>query len=435
MSRAMMKQIRVPLFLSFFLLIFLAIPKYGNAFQLVSLALIVTQNIFTFISLRKSKFNTFGKNRTLLSILLIALIPLQSLINNFFNFEPYYVEYSVLFLVAAFSIYTVVNTVEFHIIFNSFRYAAIAITLTILLTSSGLLSQTLSITYDPVNGLDRFSPYGLHPNLVGHIFGGFAVMFFCSMLSGKNMTRKIFFAALMGVSMLYCVAASSRGGFFAAVLGIGAVCATVIWQDRVKRKYFMLFILLAILAFFATGAGVKMVSYLSSIFEFASNDRGMESGLTGRTANWGKLLHTVFSSVTFMLFGSGLRTGGVEVLGYDIDNSYLNLLYEIGLPSTAIFIMLLLATTNKLRKALLKTPDLLKAIALGLLVFTLCESVVARYLLSIGNPLSLFVLYCMLGAKNILKSPPGAVMVRPHAFHEMSLQHPYMASPEGARLS
>lgn len=429
-----MSQIRIPLFLSFYFLIFFAVPKYGNAFQLFSLVLITAQNIATFLSLKRNKFNTFGKSRTLLSIFLVAVIPLQSLLNNFFNFEPYYVEYSILFFVAAFSIYLVVNTIEFRVVFNSFLCAAVAITLTILLTSNDLLSQALSISYDPVNGLDRFTPYGLHPNLVGHIFGGFAVLFFCSMLNGKNMTRKICFAALMFVSILYCVAASSRGGFLAAILGIGAVCATVVWRDKVKRKYLMLLVLVAALAAFATGGGVKLASYLSSIFEYASSDRGMDSGLTGRTANWDKLLHTVFSSVTLMLFGSGLRTGGSEVLGYDIDNSYLNLLYEIGLPSTMIFIVLLLATTNKLRKALLQKPDVIKAVAVGLLVFILCESVVARYLVSIGNPISLFVLYCMLGARNILKSPPAAAATMPPAYYVLPPQY-YLAAPEVARLS
>ena len=99
-----------------------------------------------------------------------------------------------------------------------------------------------------------------------------------------------------------------------------------------------------------------------------------------------------------------------------------------------IFIMLLLATTNKLRKALLQKPDVIKAVAVGLLVFILCESVVARYLISIGNPISLFVLYCMLGARNILKSPPAAAAAMPPAYYVMPPQY-YLAAPEVARLS
>lgn len=404
-ANAMMNQIRIPLFFSFYALIFLAIPKYGNFFQLLSLALIVIQNIATFISVKKNKLNSFKSKPTFLSIFLIAIVPLQSLANNFFNLEPYYVQYSIIFFVATFSIYIAVNTIEFRVILNSFLCAAIAITLTILATSTDLLFQTLAITYDPVNGLNRFGPYGLHPNLVGHIFGGFGVMFFCFMLYGKKLLYKMFFAVLVFISFVYCIAASSRGGFFAGILGIVTVYAIAIWKDKVRRKYLLLFILLVLLIPFVTQGVDKITNYLSSIFEYGSGDRGMGSGLTGRTGNWDKLLHTVFSSVTSMLFGNGLRTGSTEVLGYDIDNSYLNLLYEMGLASTMLFVMLILANTNKLRKALLHTPDVLKASAVGLLVFILCESVVARYLLSIGNPLSLFVVYCMLGVKNILKSP------------------------------
>ena len=429
-----MSQIRIPLFLSFYVLIFLAVPEYGNAFQLLSLALIVMQNIATFVSLRRNKFNTFKNNQTLLAMFLIAIIPLQSLFNNFFNLELYYVEYSILFLLSVFSIYVAVNTIEFRVIFNSFLCAAIAITLTILFTNADLLSESLSVTYDPVNGLNRFVPFGLHPNLVGHLFGGFAILFFCSMLHGKNLTHKLFFAALMLLSLLYCVAASSRGGFLGAILGIGTTYAIVAWKDKGKRKYLLLFLVLAFLAALFTQGAAKLLAYLSSIFEYGTSDRGVGSGLTGRTANWDKLLSTVFSSVTAALLGNGLRTGGLEVLGYDIDNSYLNLLYEMGLPSTVFFVLLVLATANKLRRSLLRAPDVIKAVSVGLFVFILCESVVARYLLSIGNPVSLFVLYCMFGARNILKSPFDAALIKPAACYETIPQR-YTAAPHGTRLS
>lgn len=430
-GEAMRNQIKVPLFLSFYLLLFLAVPSYGNAFQLVSLALIVMQNIATSLNTKSSRFGSFRSSMTLLSIFLIGIIPLQSLANNFFNFEFYYAEYSLLFFFAVFSIYFAVSTIEFRLIFNSFLYAAVAITLTVLLTKSGLLIETLSITYDPVNGLNRFGPFGLHPNLVGHIFGGFAVMFFCSMLYEQKLWRKAFFAGLVGISFLFCIAASSRGGFLAGMLGIAAVYSIAVWQDKVRRQYLLLFLLLAFFAIVATKGGDKLLAYLSSIFETGSGDRGVGSGLTGRTGNWDRLIHTVFSSVTFMLFGNGLRTGSSEVLGYDIDNSYLNLLYEMGLPCTTLFVMLVVGCTNKLRKGLLQAPDSLRAAAVGLFVFILCESVVARYLLSIGNPVSLFIVYCMLGFRNILKSAPAASTANRHGYAQVSEQ--YLGLHQGAR--
>jgi O-antigen ligase len=426
---AMRNQIKIPLFLSFYLLVFLAVPSYGNVFQLLSLALIVIQNIATSLNGSRNRLSSFRGCMTFLSIFLIAIIPLLSIINNFFNFEPYYVQYSILFFFAVFSIYFAVSTIEFRIIFNSFRYAAVAITLTILFTKSGLLLETLAISYDPVNGLNRFGPFGLHPNLVGHIFGGFAVMFFCTMLYEQAMVRKAFFASLTGISFLFCIAASSRGGFVAGVAGIAAVYSIAAWQDKAKRQYLLLFLLLALFAVLLTKGGGKLIDYLASIFEFHTGDRGVGSGLTGRTENWDKLLHTVFSSVTFMLFGNGLRTGSAEVLGYDIDNSYLNLLYEIGLPCTALFVMLVVGCTNRLRKGMLQAPDSVKAVAVGMFVFILFESVVARYLLSIGNPVSLFILYCMLGFRNILKSAP----IRVARNHEVYYQVPgqYLSAHQG----
>ncbi len=383
---------------------FLALPKYGNFFQIISLSFILLQNVLTFVSLKKNKPNTFKNSLNVFSLFLIVLIPLLSLANNLFNPELYYVEYSVLFLVVVFSIYIAVNTIDFRLILNSFICAGIAITVTILMFGTNELSLALSMNIDQETGLSRFSPLGLHPNLVGHIFGGFAVTFFCCMLYGEKTLHKIFFALLVGVSFIFCIAASSRGGLIAASLGIVTVYAFAIWQDKTKRKYFLLFLLLAVLSLFFTQGIDKIISYLSSMLEFNTSDRGINSGLTGRTANWDKLLGTVFSSIKSVLLGNGLRSGGAEVIGYAIDNGYLNMVYEMGLVITTCFVILMIVNTNNLRKSLLDMPNALKAVAFGLFIFILSESVVARYLLSIGNPISLFLIFCMLGLKNIFRS-------------------------------
>lgn len=115
-----MNQIKISLFLSFYTLLFLGIPKYGNVFQLISLSFILLQNILTLVGLSKNKVNTFGSSQTLFPILLVVFVPLLSLLNNFINPTMYYVEYSFLFLVVIVSIYFAVNTIDFQVIFNSF---------------------------------------------------------------------------------------------------------------------------------------------------------------------------------------------------------------------------------------------------------------------------------------------------------------------------
>ena len=206
---------------------------------------------------------------------------------------------------------------------------------------------------------------------------------------------------------MFCIAASSRGGFIASSLGVITIYAFAIWQDKTKRNYFFLFLVLAILSLFLFQGIDKIIGYMSSIMEFNTADRGVNSGLTGRTGGWDKLITTMTSSISSLLFGNGLRSGGPEVLGYAIDNGYLNMFYESGLAVTAIFVMFMIYNVNKLRKSLLKVPSIIKAVALGLFVFILFESIVARYLLSIGNPTSLFVVFCILGLKNIFRSVSG----------------------------
>ncbi len=399
-----MSQIKIPLFLSFYTLIFLALPKYGNILQVISLSFIILQNVLTFISQKKSEINTFKNSLNIFIIFMIILVPLFSLINNLFNPELYYVEYSLLFFVVMFSIYITINTIDFQSILNSFVCAAIAITATVLMISINNLSQSLSMNIDPITGLSRFSPLGLHPNLVGHIFGGFAVTFFCCMLYGKKILHKIFFSLLVGISFIFCVAASSRGGLIAAILGIITVYSAAIWQDKTKLKYFLLFITILIITLFFINGPDKIIDYLSSILQINTSDRGINSGLTGRTDNWNKLLDTMFSSIGSVLLGNGLRSGSAETLGYDIDNGYLNMFYEIGIVLTVCFVGLMVINTRKLYKSLLDTPHSIKAVVLGLFVFILFESIVARYLLSVGNPISLFLVFCILGLRNIFRS-------------------------------
>lgn len=419
---SVMSQIKIPLFFSFYTLMFLAFPKYGNFLQMISLSFIILQNVLTLVSLKKNKTNTFKNSLNVFSVFLIVLVPLLSLTNNLLNPELYYVEYSILFFVVMFSIYIAINTIDFQLILNSFVCAGIAITATILVVSTNDLSQALSMNIDPKTGLSRFSPLGLHPNLVGHIFGGFAVTFFCCMLYGKKILHKIFFALLVGVSFVFCVAASSRGGLIASSLGIIMVYALAIWQDKTKRKYFLLFIFLVIISLFFSQGIDKIAGYLSSMLELNTSDRGVNSGLTGRANNWDKLLATIFSSIKSVLLGNGLRSGGPEVIGYAIDNGYLNMFYETGLVLTVFFVILMIINTNKLRKSLLDMPNAVKAVALGLFVFILFESIVARYLLSIGNPISLFLVFCMLGLKNIFRSISTRRMVAQPVIYQLNPQ-------------
>jgi len=110
------------------------------------------------------------------------------------------------------------------------------------------------------------------------------------------------------------------------------------------------------------------------------------------------------------------------VLGYAIDNGYLNMLYETGLVLTIFFVLSMIVNANKLRKSLLDVPNAIKAVALGLFVFILFESIVARYLLSIGNPVSLFLVFCMLGLRNIFKSTSAARVMAPPVLYQLSPQ-------------
>lgn len=408
-----MSDIRLPLLLSFYLLVFLGLPGYGQYFQIASLLLLVLQS--GLLHLEKLRWPSAtgtaiapGNRLSPIALLLIYLIPLQSLLANIGGQDLFYAEYSLLFFLVTLAALSIINDLNFRVVLNSFAAASAAVLLTLLVTSADALRTALSIQIDPAAGLNRYSPLGLHPNLLGHLCGAFSVIFFCYFLHlGTRNLLRYTVLLLAGLSLLMCVATSSRGGTLSALVAIVFLQVLAIWNNRRLRRHFFLGLCLFVMAMLSSGAWRALQGYLSAMLAFDNAYRGVDSGLSGRTDNWQRLWDAWLASPQSILIGNGLRTGSEELLGYNIDSGYLTMLYELGLVASTLFVLFLIVGVARLAFSIRRRPDLLKSAACGLFIFILLESAVARYLLSLGNPASLLVIYCMLGLKVILNS--GAV--------------------------
>lgn len=405
-----MRGVRLPLVLSFYILMFLAVPGYGQYCQMASLFLLILQSVFLLLEKPRAGSGTApatmtDSKLTPFSLLLIFIIPLQSLLANIKGPDIFFAQYSLMFFLVTLAILSIIHDLDFRTVLNSFACASAAILLTLLATSAGELRLALSIQIDLASGLTRYSPLGLHPNLLGHMCGAFAVVFFCYFLHlARDEVLRYIALLLTAISLVVCIATSSRGGTLSALIAIVLLQFLAIWDNRRARRNFLLSLGLVAVVLLASGGLRALQSYLGAMLAFDNDYRGVNSGLSGRTENWQRLFDTWLDSPQSILIGNGLRTGSEDLLGYNIDSGYLTMLYELGLIATVLFVGFLVLGLFKLTVSIRHRPDLCKSVALGLFVFILLESAVARYLLSLGNPGSLLVIYCMLGLKTILNT-------------------------------
>lgn len=136
--------------------------------------------------------------------------------------------------------------------------------------------------------------------------------------------------------------------------------------------------------------------YILEMLDINSTSRGISSGGTGRFKNWADFITIIQDQPLVIFFGHGFRSWPAK-MGFDSDNSYITLIYEIGLPLTMIITFLLVrGLISAIRKFDSKTmsPEII-----AVLSFSLIESIFARYLVSIGNPASFIFLVAFLAVQ------------------------------------
>ncbi len=244
-------------------------------------------------------------------------------------------------------------------------------------------------------GLARFNPYDLHPNLTGFIFGAGTVLFYQRSL-GREMRGKIIYTVLAALSFSVVLAASARAGMLAAV---GAYILFKLLGVRLRFKarsplrltIKMLGLLAGLLLLFL--ALPTIGEYAVRILDLNNPRRGIESGGTGRVALWELSLEAIGNrNFAELFFGTGIRSSSAHKIGFSLESSYFTLILENGLMLAGLWIA---ANVGALiRFSVTHDPaHPWKATAALLFGFALVQSIFNRYLLAIGNPASLLLLF------------------------------------------
>jgi len=132
---------------------------------------------------------------------------------------------------------------------------------------------------------------------------------------------------------------------------------------------------------------------LSNDLDLRNSGRGLNSGLSGRTAAWSRTLEMLDDGS--WIFGHGFRTGTVEV--GDIDNGYLVNVFEEGIFITLLVVVqycrALFWTTRLAIREHSRHNRLIAQCLCCLLVLFLTNNIVARYLFGYGNPFSVLAIF------------------------------------------
>jgi hypothetical protein len=221
--------------------------------------------------------------------------------------------------------------------------------------------------------------------------------------AGKSLRALVLLGFLIALSFVSLLATSSRGALFALLLACPFLLLKRFKSLSLSARFNVL-VASGVLAFFMLGAlslnfeGV--LEYINDHLELDSDQRGVGSGLTGRSDNWPIILTRFFNDPVGVFLGNGYRSWDVTVEGIETDSSYINLLWEFGVVFFCTFVLLLL---YKGASAWWRNSNFVNDTICALIVFVIAEAVVARYMLAIGNPASLMLLSAYVASFSALR--------------------------------
>jgi exopolysaccharide production protein ExoQ len=278
-----------------------------------------------------------------------------------------------------------------------FRWAYVALIATLLLVEPQALFASLAGSVEYGQGLIRYQPLGMHPNLSGLVYGGGALLFFQHCLAVRRRPQQLFALAMAGLCLCVLLAASARAGMLAlAVTGLTGVTLITLRGSRRARIGLLLAALAGLELIVFKWADIR--DYLSLILDVDSPTRGVESGATGRTDLWQAGVELVFSDGALAFTGRGIRSALPEIIGFPVESSYINMALEHGLFFGSLMVLAFAVTAGRaLQRGLPAGQPQYPVFMAGLmLVFILAQSVFNRYLIGVGNPYSLWALVLVL---------------------------------------
>ena len=245
-----------------------------------------------------------------------------------------------------------------------------------------------------------------HPNLLGFILAGYFPVIVWRAMEEKVRWRKWALTGLSIATFGLIFITGSRGSLSAVLAAAGALLLrgmTSGWLQKLRIRHLhiilVLFVIPLVVVFMLQHDRIgRMGSFLNDFLSLSSSQRGLKSGLSGRTNIWDIALRLLRTHNRW-LFGFGYRAGD-RMVG-TIDNGYVQLLFESGLIAglmifgsmLRVFYLLWHASRPRENNAWTRYYMVLWC----LMIVYFLNNISARYLFSFGSPFSLCVL-CLMAA-------------------------------------
>lgn len=285
---------------------------------------------------------------------------------------------------------------------------------------SGILSISLltvaafSSFVKSVQTLERFTPFSFHPNLLAFL----SVGYFCAMVwkfVGSNWLMKLVSATTGILCLMFILFTSSRGSMVGVVFGsLVAITLLIMRWKREGTLRLRWSILLILVCLGATFAAIRQSAWVQETSELADKalaitdpNRGVDTGFTGRFDKWQATLNIL--SDGSWLFGKGIRSSDLMADNF-IDNSYLVILYEVGIIPLLLITWRFCSLERRSVGAYLHSAraedQRFYLYCIMLIAAFMANNFVARFLFSIGNPYSLVALLVFVAPIDRLFSAP-----------------------------
>lgn len=302
----------------------------------------------------------------------------------------YGIQYSMIFLLVLISVSIIARSISLPSLLAVMVWSAFAAVVSVIIFDAENYLVALSV-HTTEWGMFRFGPLGTHPNLAGVVYSGCAVVLAYGGITHRIKAVKILFLAASLLSLTYVMAASAR----ASILAMLVTLVLILYRSIRFRHLGILAISISgivVVPLLMGGSVLGLVDYIAQILEVESDTRGLGSGSSGRAELWAAGWELIVSDPLRFYFGGGLRTAGENDIGFQLESSYLNLLFEVGLFLTALLMAQLIrvawvgVTRFRIQGSDVRYP---LAPALILIVFLMLQSIFNRYLIGIGNFASL----------------------------------------------
>ncbi len=255
-----------------------------------------------------------------------------------------------------------------------------------------------------VSTLTRLWAFSFHPNLLAWVLAGYFCVAVWKLMTG-NWHVNILAGVLGIVCVLIIVFASSRGalvGVLAGCVFAGGMAAARAWKTQ-HRNFLRVGLLMAalVLGFVFIIQDLEWAkdayAVMDQVLSLSTPDRGIDSGMTGRTDTWRETVRALSDGSWF--YGHGLRSS--DSLYPMIDNSYLVILYDLGLLSLVLIAWRFLTILREFFRGYFRaTGQKQRGFYLAcslLMAVLLITNLVERSLFAVGNPFSLLA-FCLFAA-------------------------------------